>query len=61
VGSVRLRSADPLAAPRIRLNLLGDADGHDLRELVAALQLAASLEATARASAPMSWIICLRR
>ncbi|KAK3920461.1 Glucose dehydrogenase [FAD, quinone] [Frankliniella fusca] len=46
VGSVRLRSADPLAAPRIRLNLLGDREGHDLTALVAALQLAASLEDT---------------
>lgn len=46
VGSVRLRSADPLAPPLIRLNLLGDEPGRDLRLLVQALQMSAALEDT---------------
>jgi choline dehydrogenase len=36
-GTVRLSSADPLAAPRIDANLLGDAD--DVRRLVAGVKL----------------------
>ncbi len=47
IGSVRLRSADPLAKPEIDPNYLSDPGGGDLRVLIAGLELARRIVSTA--------------
>ncbi|NCT67612.1 MAG: choline dehydrogenase [Rhodanobacteraceae bacterium] len=46
-GTIGLRSADPLAAPAIHANYLGDAEGHDLAMMVEAARLSREVLAQA--------------
>ena len=46
-GAIRLRSADPAAAPAIHANYLGDADGHDLRLMIEGARVARGILAQA--------------
>jgi choline dehydrogenase-like flavoprotein len=46
-GTVRLRSADPAAPPRIDPRYLTDPEGHDERTLLAGMQLARRIASTA--------------
>ena len=46
-GAIRLASADPFAAPAIHANYLGDADGDDLRTMIAGVRIARDILAQA--------------